>query len=278
MKFINNIDLSVVHDVRAREVQETSDILELSMAVLLKKLYDLIDAYNPSGVQIPSKWWETGANDEHTAIATARQNLLNSFDVNVEKAFDDYHTYQGVLAAINPNAATGGLEFPGRFKFTPFQSTTAATQAEARTNSNYHRIINGPHTITEDSGLFSVTTTYTIYETYIRNEDPNIKNLYYYRWKKVVSDANNISSVNGSAFSRTGNLVTVNLTNHGLSNGTLLSIAGTIQSAFKGTYAVSVINTNTFTYTTSTSGNITGTGDAILSYDGISYVDYSYTA
>lgn len=275
MKFINDIDLSVVHDVRGKEVQETSDILELSMAVLLKKLYDLIDAYNPGGVEIPSAWYSSGANDEHTAIATARQNLLNSFDVNAVKAFDDYHTYQNTLATINPNAATGGLEFPGIFKFTPLQSTTALTKAQARTNSNYHRLLYGPEPIETDVGRFKEITTYSIYETYIKNTNNNI---IYYRWKKIESNGNNFSAVDGSAFSKTGTLVTVNLSDHGLSDGTVLSIGGTIQSAFRGTYTISVISANTFTYNTTTSGNITGTGDAILSYDSTTYIDYSYTA
>ena len=275
MEFINNINLNVVHDERGKEVQETSNILELSMAVLLKKLYDLIDAYNPGNVKIPDEWWESDANDEHTAIATARQNLLNSFDVNAAKAFDDYHTYRNTLASINPTAAKGGLEFPGIFKFTPLQSTTALTKAQARTNSDYHRLLYGPKPDTNTIGRFSETTIYSVYETYIKNTDNNI---IYYRWKKIESNGNNFSTVDGSAFSRTGTLVTVNLSDHGLSDATVLTIGGTIQSTFKGTYTISVISANTFTYNTATSGNITGTGDATLTYDSITYVDYSYTA
>jgi hypothetical protein len=62
-------------------------------------------------------------------------------------------------------------------------------------------------------------------------------------------------------YSQTSNVVTVIITNHGLSTGMKVNVTPTSGSGVAGTYVVSVLNANTYTYTAgqqqSTSGNIT---------------------
>jgi hypothetical protein len=74
------------------------------------------------------------------------------------------------------------------------------------------------------------------------------------------------TTIAGSNFSRVGTTVTVNVTNHGHTNGNLLTIIGTggLQSGFIGTFVITVVNANQFRYTTLTSGNLTGTGTATI--------------
>jgi hypothetical protein len=68
----------------------------------------------------------------------------------------------------------------------------------------------------------------------------------------------------GSNFSRTGTLVTANVNNHAHTNGNLVTITGIPQTAFQGTFTVTVTGPNQFQYTTVTSGSITGTGTATM--------------
>ena len=68
----------------------------------------------------------------------------------------------------------------------------------------------------------------------------------------------------GSFFSRTGTLVTANVTGHGHPNGSLVTISGITPTAFQGTFVITVVNANQFQYTTQTSGTVTGTGTAAM--------------
>jgi hypothetical protein len=85
---------------------------------------------------------------------------------------------------------------------------------------------------------------------------------------KAFVDAERLTS--GSNFSRNAEtLVTVSLPGHGFLSGQRLSITAaegsTFQSALTGTYTIAVTGLNSFTYTTPTSGTLTGTGNAWLS-------------
>jgi hypothetical protein len=73
------------------------------------------------------------------------------------------------------------------------------------------------------------------------------------------------TTTTGANFSRLGTTVTVNLTNHGYITGDWVTITSITEAAFQGTFSITRINNNQFTYTTVTSSNITaGTGAAIL--------------
>jgi hypothetical protein len=71
--------------------------------------------------------------------------------------------------------------------------------------------------------------------------------------------ANNLAQT--GTYGRTTNVVTVTITNHGLSNGDRVWLdfsAGTGGTATDNIYAVTVSDANTFTVTDSASGSITG--------------------
>jgi len=68
----------------------------------------------------------------------------------------------------------------------------------------------------------------------------------------------------GSNFSRVGTLVTANVTGHGHTTGDLVTITGITQTAFQGTFSVTVTGPDQFQYTTVTSGAATGSGTATM--------------
>jgi hypothetical protein len=74
-----------------------------------------------------------------------------------------------------------------------------------------------------------------------------------------------IVSSNGLNFSRVGSLVTANVTGHNLLNQEIVSIDGIIGSpTLNGTYKVSTINSNQFTYNTTGSASTVGAGLATV--------------
>jgi hypothetical protein len=68
----------------------------------------------------------------------------------------------------------------------------------------------------------------------------------------------------GSNFTRTGTLVTANVTNHRHPNGSLVTISAINETEFQGTFVITVVNANRFQYNTITSGTLTGTGTATM--------------
>lgn len=71
----------------------------------------------------------------------------------------------------------------------------------------------------------------------------------------------------GSAYTRSGNTVTINRTSHGFANGTYMYItfaAGTGGTATAGYYQITVVNANSFTITDPASGNITNNPAATI--------------
>jgi len=64
----------------------------------------------------------------------------------------------------------------------------------------------------------------------------------------------------GTNFTRSGTLVTANVTGHGHTTGDIVTFSGNTTSALNGTYIVTVTTANQFQYTTSTSGTATGGG------------------
>jgi hypothetical protein len=159
MKFINDIDLSVASDVRGKEIQETGDTLELSMAVMLGKIFDRITTYTP------------------------RQHILNSFDIHNATSFENYNSYRDVLFAVNPNASSGVVTFPERFPITPVQSTVALTKDLARTVEANRRVAGEAIDSSEGSGLSQIDIRKTPYESYIKNVNGT---MLYYTWYVVT--------------------------------------------------------------------------------------------
>jgi len=79
------------------------------------------------------------------------------------------------------------------------------------------------------------------------------------------SDGVTTTSTSGANFSRSGILVTVNLTSHGYVNGDWVTITGITETAFQGTFVITKVSDNVFTYNTSSTGTITaGSGTAAL--------------
>jgi hypothetical protein len=79
-----------------------------------------------------------------------------------------------------------------------------------------------------------------------------------------ISDIKVIQSI-GTNFTRVSSLVTVNFTNHGYTTPNLpVTIEGLTPTSLNGTYKISIVNSNQFTYTTTTAGNVTGAGTATL--------------
>jgi len=68
----------------------------------------------------------------------------------------------------------------------------------------------------------------------------------------------------GSNFTRSGTLVTANVTGHGHVTGNIVTITVITPTAFQGTFVVTRITDNQFQYTTISSGTATGTGTATM--------------
>lgn len=183
MKFLKDINLDFSFDVDAKRVQETSDTLELTLAVMLNQIYNGIVSESLSFSTQNANWWNDMEN-LHISTATERQSLLDSFDVYAGLAFEQYNIYRNTLLNINPNVSTGGLDFPKSFIFTPFVSNQSSTKNSARTTPEYRRLLYGPKEVktTNQINQIEITTIYSIYETYIKRTNGSIV---YYRWKEV---------------------------------------------------------------------------------------------
>lgn len=68
----------------------------------------------------------------------------------------------------------------------------------------------------------------------------------------------------GNNFTRSGTLVTANVTGHGHVTGNIVTITDITPTAFQGTFVVTRITDNQFQYTTLSSGTATGTGTATM--------------
>jgi len=68
----------------------------------------------------------------------------------------------------------------------------------------------------------------------------------------------------GNNFTRSGTLVTANVTGHGHVTGNIVTITDITPTAFQGTFAVTRITDNQFRYTTLSSGTATGAGTATM--------------
>jgi len=64
----------------------------------------------------------------------------------------------------------------------------------------------------------------------------------------------------GSNFTKSGTLVTANVTNHNHTSGNIVTITGITPTAFQGTFTVTVNGPNQFQYNTISSGTATGAG------------------
>lgn len=165
MKFINDINLSNSGDVKGKEVQDTSDIFELSMSVILKKLFDSVTDYTP------------------------RQDILNSFGIYAATAFQNYNTYRDTLFTINPNASNATLGFPEKFPLTPFVTSDSITKTNARNNTANNRPLRGVDGVIiavsgkRDDVIGEYGVWITPYESYIKNANNTLK---YYLWDVVT--------------------------------------------------------------------------------------------
>ena len=81
-----------------------------------------------------------------------------------------------------------------------------------------------------------------------------------------LSDNNVLIYSSGSSFLRSGTtLVTANVSGHGFSNGSIISISGiTNATQLNGTYIVTGVSTNQFQYNTTGAGFATGSGTAVI--------------
>lgn len=81
-----------------------------------------------------------------------------------------------------------------------------------------------------------------------------------------LSDSNVLIFSSGSGFLRSGTtLVTANVSGHGFSNGSIISISGiTNATQLNGTYIVTGVSTNQFQYNTTGAGFATGSGTAVI--------------
>lgn len=90
-----------------------------------------------------------------------------------------------------------------------------------------------------------------------------------YTLGQLVTVTSAVKTTSGSNFSRVGNVVTVSLTSHGFANGQSVTISNEAETAFPaaltGTYTITLIGPDSFSYTTTGSGSLTGTGLATIS-------------
>lgn len=114
-----------------------------------------------------------------------------------------------------------------------------------------------------------VTTTLTTGDRSISPVIDILKNSLIAVENVINSEANLFvtTNVNGNKFSRIGNVVTVNLESHGFNTGNNITISGTIQNTFSGIYTIEYVDKDTFKYTTTETGNITGSGTATITID-----------
>jgi hypothetical protein len=84
--------------------------------------------------------------------------------------------------------------------------------------------------------------------------------LYYYDVTNPTTDAIQIGKYTISSISRTSNVTTVDTsTSHNLTSGESVTIAGVSDNTFNGTFTVTVVDSNTFTYNnTGTNGSSSG--------------------
>jgi hypothetical protein len=85
----------------------------------------------------------------------------------------------------------------------------------------------------------------------------------------VTITSSNIKTASGIKFVRVGNVVTVNLVAHGFNATHTVTISDTsqtsFQEAFKGTFTITKIDNDNFTYQTTGTGALIGTGLATIS-------------
>ena len=73
-----------------------------------------------------------------------------------------------------------------------------------------------------------------------------------------TTDITTTREVAANNFTRTGNVVMVNAPGHGYPTGSIATISGTINSAFHGTYSITNVDANSFSYMTTASGALAG--------------------
>ncbi|NDC55360.1 MAG: hypothetical protein EBZ69_00750 [Alphaproteobacteria bacterium] len=77
----------------------------------------------------------------------------------------------------------------------------------------------------------------------------------------IIADFTTEEAPNDVAeLSRVGTLVTATVTNHGYTTNDSIKIIGASPTNFNGTYLITVVDTDTFTYNTVTNGTVTATG------------------
>ena len=90
-----------------------------------------------------------------------------------------------------------------------------------------------------------------------------------YLTNQLVTITSAVHTLSGLNFNRVGSTVTVTFPSHGFTDGQSVVIGDvsetSFQADFKGTFTISVTGLNAFTYTTTTSGTLVGTGMATIS-------------
>lgn len=142
-----------------------------------------------------------------------------------------------------------------------FSSTVGLVSVELGTNTLQR--VDGPFTCSQRLTQQSVDN---ILKAFARLDGTN--NTVKYTNTLTLAGSNSAPSYTGGVtttspgtnFTRTGFVVTANVTNHGHTTDDIITFTGNGQSTFNGTYTVRVSSANQFEYTVLNSGSVTGSG------------------
>lgn len=156
-----------------------------------------------------------------------------------------------VISGASPSAYNGTFTITkvddNTFRYTPVTAPDS-TNAYGTTSSSHNLTVNDKITV---SG--ATPAGYNVSEADVT---PVTSTQYSYALASAVTSnasGQTITAkrrINANNLTGTGSTATVNLTGHGYANGNSVTISGATPTEFNGTFAISVVNANTFTYTT----------------------------
>ncbi|CAB1368051.1 PilC/PilY family type IV pilus protein [Denitratisoma oestradiolicum] len=156
-----------------------------------------------------------------------------------------------VISGASPSGYNGTFTITkvddNTFRYTP-ATAPDSTNAYGTTSASHNLTVNDKITVTG-----STPAGYNVSEVAVT---PVTSTQYSYPLAATVS-ANSSGyaitakrRINANNLTGTGSTATVNLTGHGYSNNDSVTISGATPAEFNGTFTISVVNANTFTYTT----------------------------
>lgn len=174
--------------------------------------------------------------------STIRRSFLRSLaDALASRSFDLNKTIQQLVGVLFPQTATGSfLRRWGNYEGLPPLEATSSS---------------GSYTLTGNEGVsVEANTVYTSGDVIL-----------------TLKDSVTLSTITNSIISlnRVGNTVTaITGSNHNLASGITTTISGADQSAYNGSFVVTVIDINTFTYQVSGAPSTPATGTILSSFVG----------